>query len=109
MLYCRFFKVNQDTNWDTLSKCSRIHEQNMRKTLPYKILDTLVVPQSEFNNICDKIYLSHLAYKELASKSVAGLDGIWSCIVLCGDKDSRKLIIYTAGQIYPLYAGIKED
>lgn len=105
---CRFFKVNQSTNWDSLYESTRIHELNMRKTQQYKVLTTIVLPQNQFDSICEKIYLPDPAYREFASMSVASLDGIWNCIVLCEKKESRKLIIYTAGQMYPLYAGIEK-
>ncbi len=103
---CRFFKVNQRTNWASLSESSQLHALNMRKELKYKVLTTIIVSHNQFDSICEKVYLPNPIYKEFAPMSVANLDGIWNCIVICEQNKSRKLIIYTAGQMYPLYVGI---
>ena len=108
MFYCRFFKVNRDTNWAVLKNQSHLHELNVKKMLPYKILTSIVLPQDEFDVLCENIHLPHLAYKKFAIRSVADLNGIWNCIVLRGKNKNGELIIYTAGQMYPLYAGIGE-
>ncbi|MEG2013486.1 MAG: hypothetical protein RR063_09845 [Anaerovoracaceae bacterium] len=108
MLYCRFFKVEQGTDWTTLRKQSDLHDLKMKKTLPYKLIKTIILPQVEFNDLCKNIYRPHVSYKEFAKQSVAAIDGIWNCIALRGNNENRELIIYTAGQMYPLYAGVKE-
>lgn len=108
MRYCRFFKVDRDTNWDTLKEQTHLHELNRKKVLPYKILTSIVLSQDEFDDLCENIHLPHFSYKEFSKRSVTNSDGIWNCIVLRGKSENRELIIYTAGQLYPLYAGIKE-
>lgn len=106
--YCRFFKVDCNTNWLALKEKARLHESNMKKKIPYRILASIVLSQDEFEKLCKNIQLPHCSYMEFATRSIAGLDGIWNCILVCGNNRKQELIIYTAGQIYPLYVGIND-
>lgn len=81
---------------------------NKSKKIKYLEIATLEISQFEFDKICKDISIPNSCYLKYARQSVAKTDGIWRCIILRNEQDARKIILYTAGRTYPLYAAIAE-
>lgn len=76
--------------------------------MEYSEVVAIVISKSEFDAICNDISIPNPCYFRFAPQSVARLNGIWNCIILQNAQDTRKIILYTAGRVYPLYAAIEE-
>lgn len=105
---CHFSKVNKNISWSKIKANTLLQITNNCKKIEYLELTAIVISKLEFDTICKDISIPNLCYQKFAFQSIAGVDGIWRCIILQNTQDTRKIILYTAGRIYPLYAAIEE-
>lgn len=105
-----FAKVSQTMSWDELKLNISKQKENDRTPLPYEILTEIFISTSDFEklSVClskTSLLVSSL-YRSYAVRSVADSQGIWPCILIrCADH-SKNILVYTAGNLYPLYASI---
>lgn len=101
-----FSKVSNTMSWNELK--SNISEQKKHglKPLPYEILTEILISPSDFDKLSICLSKSNLLYKPYATLSVATSQGIWPCILIKCFDNSKNILVYTAGNIYPLYASI---
>ena len=80
------------------------HKKKDLKETPYRIIGTIRPSRPEFAAIADRIGSVFIDYHELSKNSTTNSDGVMNCIEVV-DPDFRiKMILYTAGERYPLYA-----
>ena len=108
MPFCHFSKICKSISGSKIKANTLLQITNNCKKIEYLKLIDIVISKPEFDAICKDISIPSLCYQKFAPQSVAGADGIWRCIILQNMQDTRKLILYTAGRIYPLYAAIEE-
>lgn len=105
-----FSKVSQTMSWDELKLNISKQKANDITPLPYEILTEIFISPSDFGklSVClskTSLLVSSL-YRSYAVRSVADSQGIWPCILIrCADH-SKNILVYTAGNLYPLYASI---
>ncbi len=109
MPFCHFSKVNKGISWLDIKKNTQLQILNNCKKIEYSETATITITQPEFDTICKDLSVPSPCYLKFTPKSVAGLDGIWHCILLQNTQDTRKIILYTSGRIYPLYAAVEEQ
>lgn len=108
MPFCHFSKVNNSISWSKIKANTLLQITNNCKKIEYLELTAIAISKPEFDTICKDISIPNLFYQKFTLQSVAGVDGIWRCIILQNTQDTRKIILYTAGRIFPLYAAIEE-
>ena len=108
MSFLYFSKVNKGTSWSSIKNDIQFQTSNNCKKMEYSEVVAIVISTSEFDAICNDISIPNPCYFRFAPQSVARLNGIWNCIILQNAQDTRKIILYTAGRVYPLYAAIEE-
>lgn len=108
MPFNHFYKVSDGTSWSDLICTKQIQIEKRSKMLEYVELATISVMHDEFNKICDDIASPNICYRKYTADSVATLDGKWKCITIREEQSNRKLILYTGGRTYPLYAAVCE-
>lgn len=101
-----FSKITGTMSWNSLNKriSKQIYTQN--KALPYKIIIQLSITSKDFNEISKSLKIPHKCYLSYSHLSIPDSSGIWNCILIKSISDSRNLLLYTGGNIYPLYASI---
>ena len=108
MSFLYFSKVNKGTSWSSIKNDIQFQTSNNCKKMEYSEVVAIVISKSEFDAIFNDISIPNPCYFRFAPQSVARLNGIWNCIILQNAQDTRKIILYTAGRVYPLYAAIEE-
>ncbi|MBQ3428012.1 MAG: hypothetical protein IJH37_12865 [Clostridia bacterium] len=108
MPFAHFSKINKGISWSVIRKNIQLQNLNSCKKIKYKIVSTILLSQSEFNIICNDISVPHRCYEKIVSLSYTDSHGVLGCIVIKNTKDLRKIILYTSGLIYPIYATIEE-
>lgn len=76
--------------------------------MEYLELITIVANQEEFDIICNDVSCTRSCYQKYTHQSTSTLDGRWKCIIIKNQRNNQKIILYTAGHIYPLYAAVCE-
>lgn len=109
MPFCHFSKISKSISWSKIKANTLLQIKNNCKKIEYLKLTDVAISKPEFDTICKDISIPSLCYQKFAHQSVAGTDGIWRCIILQNTQDTRKIILYTAGRIYPLYAAITKE
>lgn len=101
-----FSKVSHSMSWNKLK--TNIVEQKKHgvRPLPYIIISKLYISSSDFNNLFISFSKPNLLYAPYAPLSVASPQGIWNCILIECIDNSKNVLFYTSGNIYPLYASI---
>ena len=108
MPYCHFSRVFVGTTlWDLKANNEKQVSQN-RKKIEYMELTCINLQQSEFDILCRDISKPQHCYQKYALESRANSSGKWNCIVIKCTLSKQKIVLYTAGHTYPLYAGIYE-
>lgn len=69
---------------------------------------SIVVDQEEFDQLCNDISSARSCYQNYAHQSTATLDGKWKCIIIKNQHNEKRIILYTAGRMFPLYAAFSE-
>ena len=108
MPFCHFSRVYKGTSWSELKVSRQLQIFRKCKELEYSELATIVVDQAEFDIICNDVSCARDCYQKYAHQSIATLDGKWKCIIIKNQHSKQKIILYTAGRIYPLYAAVCE-
>lgn len=101
-----FCKVSPSISWNELQANINKQKQNKAKPLPFIIVAKIDISALEFNNLSLSLSKPNMIYAPYATLSVATLQGIWNCILINCFDNSRNVLLYTAGNIYPLYASI---
>lgn len=108
MPFCHFTKVFEEISWDELKEKTKQQTANNCRQLEYKEVITITLSKTEFDIICNNISKPYACYQKFASLSIANAQGIWNCITLIDKQTKNKLILYTAGRPFPLYAAMFE-
>ena len=101
-----FSRIYDNTTWQDLQNTVKQQQLNGCTPIPYNILVEIPISTEEFDFFCNSLIKASKYFKRYATQSVIDSQGIWNCIVLKCATDSRNLILYTAGNHYPLYASI---
>lgn len=101
-----FVKVSKSMSWNDLTQAICEQKKNKAKPLPFTLATTVNITVTDFNAICQSLQKPNTHYVAYTPLSVATSKGIWKCILINCIGDSRNILIYTAGNIYPLYASI---
>lgn len=103
-LFCHFSKVNETTTLADLLKAGKEHKKRGLKEVPYRIIGTIKPSKSEFVARTKKISSPIVGCEELSKNSTTDSDGVLNCIEIINPDLKIKIIVYTAGEFYPLYA-----
>lgn len=95
-------------SWADLKANEQLQLSRKCKTLEYVELISIGVAQKEFDLICNDVSSARSCYQKYTHQSIATLDGKWKCIIIKSQHSKQKIILYTAGRIYPLYASVSE-
>lgn len=101
-----FVKVSKSMSWNELKEKINKQKNNKIKPLPFIIAAIINVSSMDFDDLSLSLQKPSMLYASYAALSVATLQGIWNCILIKCNDDPRNILIYTAGNIYPLYASI---
>jgi hypothetical protein len=102
-----FIKINNDTTWANIVNAIKVQIANSRKQLEYNSIIELSIDKSDFDSLATSICKPHTLYSKWCSASLANDNGIWNCITISCKHDKRKMVIYTAGRTFPLYASVE--
>ncbi len=108
MPFCHFSKVHKGTSWATLKANKQLQLSRKCREIEYVDLITIMVDQTEFDLICNDVSSTRSCYRKYTNQSIATSDGKWKCIIIKNKHNEQKIIVYTAGRTYPLYAAICE-
>jgi hypothetical protein len=106
MPVAHFSRVVDDTCLQNLLVASQTQNERKCKPLHYETLIDLSLSISDFESIAVAIARPHPCYLPYAFRSVADNHGIWRCILVRNQLDDRKIVLYTAGRTFPLYAAL---
>ena len=109
MPFCHFSKIFAGTTWEDIKVNNKLQSSKNCKMIEYKELAIISVEQSVFNLICMDISKPQYCYQKYCHESCADSTGKWNCIIIECIQTKQKIIMYTAGQTYPLYAAICEQ
>ena len=101
-----FAKVSDSMSWNELKEKIIIQKKNKVKPLPFIIVAKVNISSTDFDNLSLSIKKPNIQYAPYVTLSISTLQGVWNCILIKCIDDSRNILIYTAGNIYPLYASI---
>lgn len=101
-----FVKVSSILSWSNLKDTINTLESSHIQPLPYKIAAELCISSTEFEKLLHSMPNPNILYTPFASLSIATSNGIWNCILIKCIDDYRNILIYTAGNMYPLYISI---
>lgn len=106
--FCHFSRVFVGTTlWDLKANNEKQVSQNCKK-IEYMELACISLDQTEFDLLCRDISKPQHCYQKYVLESCADSSGRWNCIVIKCIPSKQKIVLYTAGHTYPLYAGIYE-
>ncbi len=108
MFFCHFSKVHRGISWSTIQENTRLQNSNHCQKIAYTEIAAVTLSESEFKTICRDISKPHPCYQQFAPLSLAKEDGTWQCISLIEPIANQKIILYTAGRKWPLYAAIEQ-
>lgn len=104
-----FYKVDSTTTWTSLTYKTYQSIILHRKPLLYNCICKIFLNKIEFDSVCQKIYnVTPFCYKYY-HMSITDYNGIHNCIEVLCKSNSNKIIIYTAGELFPLYAAISSN
>ena len=103
-----FAKVSDSMSWDVLKEKIEEQKRNKAQPLTFAIIAKVNISSIDFDKLALSIRKANALYAPYTTLSIATLEGIWNCILIKCFNDSRNILIYTAGNIYPLYASIIE-
>lgn len=101
-----FAKVTDSMTWDTLKEKIEEQKRNKSKRLPYSVIAKINVTSKDFDELSLSIGKPNSLYYQYHEKSTATEMGVWNCILITCKDDPRNILIFTSGNIYPLYASI---
>ena len=101
-----FSRVLVDTSWESLLDVTQRQKKNNCMPLNYEVITKISLSNGDFDNLIKKIVVPHSAYLKYTRQSIISAHGIWKCVVIGNDHDSRQVALYTSGRTFPLYAAI---
>ncbi len=101
-----FSRVDRNTTWNILYNTINSQIKNGCKPIPFAILTEIYITEIEFDELSLSLAKPHDYYFKYTDQSVANSSGIWKCIFIKCVANSKNVLLYTAGNIYPLYASI---
>lgn len=101
-----FVKVTDSMSWNQLNEKIEKLKRKGIKPLRFITVAKIVVSSKDFDNLAISIKKYNTLYAPYTHLSVPTNHGIWNCILLMCFGESRNILIYTAGNLYPLYASI---
>ena len=108
MPFCHFSRVFVGKTLRDL-KANNEHQVSRNcKKIEYMELSCINLEQSEFDLLCRDMSKPQHCYQKYALESRTDSSGRWNCIVIKCISTKQKIVLYTAGHTYPLYAGISE-
>lgn len=108
MQFCYFCRVSRQLTLNKLKEQIKSQKEAECKPLPYNVIGAVKLSEAEYHSISEHLSLFHPYYESYYGKSIIDSNGIWNCIELYSERCKDAIIVYTAGQIYPLYAAVKE-
>lgn len=108
MPFSHFSKIHKGITWAEVKQNQRLQIQNKCKKIKFAEVTSVPIDEIEFNKLCSDLSIMLPCYITHGRYSITDCNGIWNCIVIKKIKSSDKIIIYTAGEIYPLYVGVSE-
>ena len=106
--FCHFSRVFVGTTLRDLKLSNEQQVLRNCKKIEYSELSYIGLGQPEFDLFCRDISKPKHCYQKYAHESCADSRGRWKCIVIRCITSKQKIVLYTAGHTYPLYAGICE-
>lgn len=104
-----FSKVTKSMSWKDLNNNITTQKNNNCKPLPYNTIIEITISSNDFDELTQILCKPNKCYIAYTPLSIASSNGIWNCILLNSACDSRALLLYTSGKIYPLYASILDE
>ncbi|WP_027643882.1 hypothetical protein [Enterocloster clostridioformis] len=101
-----FAKVSDSMSWDVLKEKIEEQKRNNAQPLTFAIVAKVNVSSIDFDKLSLSIGKANALYAPYTTLSIATSDGIWNCILIRCSNDSRNILVYTAGNVCPLYASI---
>lgn len=101
-----FSKITPHMSWNKLISNITTQKENNRTPLPYSIVAKIVISPLEFSRLSSNLHVPNRCYAPYASLSITSKSGIWNCLLIMSSNDDRKLLLFTAGNLYPLYASV---
>lgn len=101
-----FVKVSDSMSWGVLKEKIAEQKRNRAQPLPFAIIAQVNVSPKDFDKLSLSVGRTNTLYSSYTTLSIATSDGVWNCILIRCCNDSRNILIYTSGNIYPLYASI---
>ena len=108
MPFRHFSRVYKGTALADLKAKEQLRISGKCKEVEYTELISIVVDQEEFDQLCNDISSARSCYQNYAHQSTATLDGKWKCIIIKNQHNEQRIILYTAGRMFPLYAAFSE-
>lgn len=106
MPFCHFSRVFDGITIEDVNENNKRQIARKCKKIEYTEICRITVEPNEFDLLCRDISKPRCFYEKYAHQSYANSNGKWNCIVIKCDSSKQKIILYTAGYIYPLYVGI---
>lgn len=101
-----FAKVSDSMSWDILKEKIAEQKRNRAQPLPFAIVAQVNVSSKEFDKLSLSVGKANALYASYTTLSIATSQGVWNCILIRCCNDSRNILVYTSGNICPLYASI---
>ena len=108
MPFCHFSRVYKGTSLADLKAKEQLQISRKCKEVEYAEIISILVDQEEFDFICNDLSKVRSCYQKYAHQSTSSSDGKWKCIIIKSHNNKQKIILFTAGRIYPLYAAFSE-
>lgn len=108
MPFCHFSKIFTGTTLADLKTNNELQTAQNCRRIEYIELVSINIEQPEFDLLCRDISKPQCCYQKYVFDSRADSSGRWNCIVIKCKPNKQKIILYTAGHTYPLYAAIDE-
>lgn len=101
-----FVKVSTCMSFNDLKEKINEHKRNKTKPLPFSVVAKITISSLDFDTISLSIKKPNIKYIPYTNLPISTSQGELNCILIQCEDDSRNILIYTAGNIYPLYASI---
>ena len=112
MLSHFYQKINRIYEGITMSDLLTARERQSKshcRRIEYSQIAKVVVDEAEYMNICNDLSAPRECFRPYAHMSRTTKNGIFKCIVIESEMSTQQIILYTAGQAYPLYAAIRDS
>ena len=101
-----FAKVSDSMSWDMLKEKIAEQKRNGAQPLPFEVVAQVNVSSKDFDKLSLSVGKANALYSSYTTLSIATSEGEWNCILIRCCNDPKNILVYTAGNSYPLYASI---